>query len=258
MSNKVTLEQIQAKIKNVTFHMVTITKTIAVLTLENGYTVTGESDCVDPSTFDEDIGKNEAYKKAVNNVWELEGYLLKEKIHQRMPQGIGVSIDMGVLIDPIIKDIMDSMVCMDFSPAKPVPVTAKPKMIYMFGDTRRKEVIDGRIKDIDNPNTYFIGEITFITEKVKDDLIRYQIAFCSPDDQFDKHKGIEIAKKKPYHYCDISSNWNHYEIKMALAQSLLLDATVSGISVGIPGKNWWKIILTEVINECSCILLNKY
>ncbi len=58
------------------------TLTFCVLTLENGFTVTGESACASPENFNEEIGKKIAYENARNKIWQLEGYLLKEKLHQ--------------------------------------------------------------------------------------------------------------------------------------------------------------------------------
>lgn len=56
--------------------------TFCVLTLRNGFTVTGESACASPENFDAEIGKKIAYENARNKVWMFEGYLLKEKLHQ--------------------------------------------------------------------------------------------------------------------------------------------------------------------------------
>ena len=58
------------------------TLTFCVLTLENGFTVTGESACASPENFNEEIGKKIAYENARNKIWQLEGYLLKEKLYQ--------------------------------------------------------------------------------------------------------------------------------------------------------------------------------
>jgi len=59
------------------------TLTFCMLTLENGYTVTGESACVSPEKFDAEIGKEIAYKNAREKIWQLEGYLLKEKLSKQ-------------------------------------------------------------------------------------------------------------------------------------------------------------------------------
>lgn len=56
--------------------------TICVLSLENGFTVTGESACASPENFNAEIGQKIAYENARNKIWQLEGYLLKEKLHQ--------------------------------------------------------------------------------------------------------------------------------------------------------------------------------
>lgn len=56
--------------------------TICVLSLENGFTVTGESACASPENFDRIIGQKIAYENAREKIWELEGYLLKQKLYQ--------------------------------------------------------------------------------------------------------------------------------------------------------------------------------
>lgn len=54
--------------------------TFCVLVLKNGFTVTGESACASPENFDAEIGRKIARENAVNKIWPLEGYLLKEKL----------------------------------------------------------------------------------------------------------------------------------------------------------------------------------
>lgn len=44
--------------------------------------MTGESACASPENFDPEIGRKIAYDNAFNKIWLLEGYLLKEKLHQ--------------------------------------------------------------------------------------------------------------------------------------------------------------------------------
>lgn len=58
------------------------TLTFCVLVLENGFTVTGESACASPENFDAEIGRKIAFENARNKIWQLEGYLLKEKLYQ--------------------------------------------------------------------------------------------------------------------------------------------------------------------------------
>ena len=62
------------------------TLTVCCLTLANGFTVTGESACASPENFDQMIGENIALKNAKEKAWALEGYVLREKLHQAASQ----------------------------------------------------------------------------------------------------------------------------------------------------------------------------
>jgi hypothetical protein len=55
--------------------------TFCVLVLRNGFTVTGESACASPENFDAELGKKIARANAVNKVWPLMGYALKERLY---------------------------------------------------------------------------------------------------------------------------------------------------------------------------------
>jgi hypothetical protein len=55
--------------------------TFCVLVLRNGFTVTGESACASPENFDAEIGRNIARQNAVNKIWPLMGYALKQQLH---------------------------------------------------------------------------------------------------------------------------------------------------------------------------------
>ncbi|HIB3268053.1 TPA: Gp49 family protein [Citrobacter youngae] len=57
--------------------------TFCVLVLRNGFTVTGESACASPENFDPEIERNIARQNAVNKIWMLEGYLLKQKLSEQ-------------------------------------------------------------------------------------------------------------------------------------------------------------------------------
>jgi hypothetical protein len=54
--------------------------TFCVLVLKNGFTVTGESACASPENFDAEIGRKIARQNAVNKMWPLMGYALKERL----------------------------------------------------------------------------------------------------------------------------------------------------------------------------------
>jgi hypothetical protein len=54
--------------------------TYCTLVLQNGFTVTGESACASPENFDVEIGRKIARSNAVQKIWPLMGYALKEKL----------------------------------------------------------------------------------------------------------------------------------------------------------------------------------
>lgn len=86
--NRVTQESITDRIKSIRFtRLAGETTTICSIDIINGFTVHGESACVDPANFDQGIGEQMAYKDAFSKIWQLEGYLLAEKIWQRGPVG---------------------------------------------------------------------------------------------------------------------------------------------------------------------------
>jgi len=55
--------------------------TFCVLVLQNGFTVTGESACASPENFDAEIGRKIARQNAVQKIWPLMGYELKQRLH---------------------------------------------------------------------------------------------------------------------------------------------------------------------------------
>lgn len=57
--------------------------TFCVLVLRNGFTVTGESAPASPENFDPEIGRKIARQNAVQKVWPLMGYQLKEDLHRK-------------------------------------------------------------------------------------------------------------------------------------------------------------------------------
>lgn len=80
---KVTPDSIKAKIAKVDYMVLPdSTVTLCNISLTNGYSVRGESACVDPRNFNIEIGKSLAYKQAFDKLWPLEGYLLAERRFQ--------------------------------------------------------------------------------------------------------------------------------------------------------------------------------
>lgn len=55
--------------------------TICVLTTKSGFMVIGESSCVHPKQFNKEIGQRYAREQAFDRLWQLEGYLLRNQLH---------------------------------------------------------------------------------------------------------------------------------------------------------------------------------
>ena len=78
--SKVTAESIGRRIVSTEYYRWPgKTLTLALITLDNGFTSLGQSACVDPANYDEAIGKKLARQDAFNQLWKLEGYLLAER-----------------------------------------------------------------------------------------------------------------------------------------------------------------------------------
>lgn len=81
---RLTPEMIDAAIVEEAYYVFpNTTVTICCLTLRNGFNVTGESACASPSNFDETIGRKLARQQAREKIWMLEGYVLKDRLHNR-------------------------------------------------------------------------------------------------------------------------------------------------------------------------------
>jgi len=77
---RLTPSDIDSVIRNKTFTKLPSGKAmICELTLKNGFTVRGESACVRPENFDQEIGEKISLENARQKIWQLEGYLLQEK-----------------------------------------------------------------------------------------------------------------------------------------------------------------------------------
>lgn len=57
--------------------------TVCCMTLRNGFTVTGESACASPENFNVELGRKIARENARNKIWQLEGYLLKQRLYSQ-------------------------------------------------------------------------------------------------------------------------------------------------------------------------------
>lgn len=77
---RVSLDSMKRRVANVEYlypasipHM-----TIAVVLLDNGYALQGMSAPADPANFDEQKGKDFAFENALQKLWALEAYVMRE------------------------------------------------------------------------------------------------------------------------------------------------------------------------------------
>ena len=82
-ARRLTPDLIDDTIKAEAFHVFEGSQlTVCCLTLTNGFTVTGESACASPENFNAELGEKIARENARNKIWALEGYLLKQELHE--------------------------------------------------------------------------------------------------------------------------------------------------------------------------------
>lgn len=82
---RITPEMVDAAIKNASYTVFSDTQlTVCCITLQNGFTVTGESACASPENFDKTIGEEISFRNARDKIWAFEGYLLKQKLHTQV------------------------------------------------------------------------------------------------------------------------------------------------------------------------------
>lgn len=75
---RVNKEGIISRIKDVKFHKLGPTLTHCTILLDNNYSVTGESACVNVANYNQKIGEKIAYDNAFGKLWALYGFLLAE------------------------------------------------------------------------------------------------------------------------------------------------------------------------------------
>lgn len=79
LSAKITKDGIKSRIARADYFVIPgTTTTICNITMLNGFSVSGESNCVDTVPFDEAIGRDRAYRKALGKLWALEAYAAAE------------------------------------------------------------------------------------------------------------------------------------------------------------------------------------
>lgn len=86
---RLTPAHIDSVIVRAEYHVFDSVLTVCVLTLKNGYKVTGESACASPENFNAELGAKIARDNARGKIWALEGYLLRSKLASARPIGDG-------------------------------------------------------------------------------------------------------------------------------------------------------------------------
>jgi len=90
MKTHVDESDIQARIADVDYTVMKDGRTtICTITMINGFAIHGFSACVKIENFDAAIGRRYAYEDAFNKLWQLEGYLLAERLMKNKEQKHG-------------------------------------------------------------------------------------------------------------------------------------------------------------------------
>lgn len=80
---RLTPKLIDAKILAEQFHVFPgTTVTVCCMTLRNGFNVIGHSAAASPQNFDRALGEKIALGNAREQIWALEGYLLRERLSE--------------------------------------------------------------------------------------------------------------------------------------------------------------------------------
>lgn len=77
-ASRVTPEFIESRIVDKVWTRFSPTVTICNITLDNGYSVRGESACVNPENYNQEIGERVSYDNAFQKLWPLFGFWLAE------------------------------------------------------------------------------------------------------------------------------------------------------------------------------------
>lgn len=96
---RVTLEQVEAAIVDETYTVLPDGRTtICQLTLDNGFTVEGSSACVSKENFNAELGNKYSRERAVNEVWKMLGFRLRDHLAARAPRAIHRDAGTGQIV----------------------------------------------------------------------------------------------------------------------------------------------------------------
>ena len=81
--NTVTQEEVNKNMKDILVRTVEEfgkPTTYVTVRMENGFTLRESTTCVDPSNYDENVGKEVCLKRIEDKIWFLLGYTLQSKL----------------------------------------------------------------------------------------------------------------------------------------------------------------------------------
>lgn len=106
------------------------TTTICQLTLQNGFRVLGVNmDPVDPANFNQETGCEYAYKEAFSKIWQLEGYLLAERLYNEREGGENTK-SAAVQVFHVLRQVQD--VVRQFYASKVGPDHAMSQLLQLL------------------------------------------------------------------------------------------------------------------------------
>lgn len=79
--NHVTWAMLQDKVDETEF-IVRGVLTVCFMTMANGFSIIGKAAPADPENFDKALGEKLAFDDAIRQAWPLEGYLLRQRLHE--------------------------------------------------------------------------------------------------------------------------------------------------------------------------------
>lgn len=128
---RLTPELIQAVIKDETYTRLPDSNvTVCRLTLQNGYSVLGVNmGSADPANYDQEIGCEYAFKDAFAKIWQLEGYLLAERLYNGREGGENTK-SAAVQVFHVLRQVQD--VVRQFYASKVGPDHAMSQLLQML------------------------------------------------------------------------------------------------------------------------------
>lgn len=79
--NKIDLKDLEALVSDMRF-LYDKSLTICIIETRTGFVITGESACIDPANYNQELGERLAYDTALRKLWPLEAYAKMSRQHE--------------------------------------------------------------------------------------------------------------------------------------------------------------------------------